>query len=234
MLWSPPCLHNLFLAGPTFQSHDDGLPRPSNDQRSEAEGGDRVSCHRGKVITDFEDYNTSIYLVSEKCRNSVLKPFVTNIFHLDGLICNANPSLSTLSKNFQLRSYKFWRVLYIGLLVSRIAILLAETPSFLTLLHIWVRFIGGEGKVAMAAVAYSASSPCTLKMQHSLCCSISGAARASKVTCGVSWTSSFGSVRSFHRARPCSGWLPTCWLNHLGATIRVCTFLYPSWSYSSS
>lgn len=60
--------------------------------------------------------------------------------------------------------------------------------------------------MAMAAVAYSgASSPCALKMQHSLCCSISGAARASKVTCGVSWTSSFGSVRSFHRARPCSG-----------------------------
>lgn len=183
---------------------------------------------------DFEDCNTSIYLVSDECRNSVLKPFVTNIFHLDGLLCKANLSLSTHSTNLQLGSYKFWRVLYIGFLVSRIAILLAATPSFLALLHIWVRFIGGEGKLAMAAVAYSASSPCALKMQHSLCCSISGAASASKVTCGVSWTSSFGSVRSFHRARPCSGWLPTCWLIHLGATIHVCTFLYPCWSYSSS
>lgn len=46
-----------------------------------------------------------------------------------------------------------------------------------------MRFIGGEGKVAMAAGAYSALSPGALKMQHSLCCSVSGPARASKVTC---------------------------------------------------
>jgi hypothetical protein len=84
------------LSSPTTMGYHD-LPTTSGRRQ---EGGDRVSCHRGKVITDFEDYNTSIYLVSDECRNSALKPFVTNIFHLDGLICNANPSRQPSARIF--------------------------------------------------------------------------------------------------------------------------------------